>query len=322
MKRNTIIAVLAILTLALGGCAAEQKENVTSVSPVETTAEETITTESEIVSEESEEQREAPEVTEEVIVTEEFVTEEITEAPETTTETPVQEAGLGKVTYSGVTPQVLKDHVDIYVTEAWYENGTFYTGCVVTNGFGVDKVITSIPEFIVSDKNGGEIAKGSFESVGLIVPAGGSVLHTFSFSEAAVKNSNADYSYIEWKTSVNHSDAYVTTLSTATQTIMGGKVKLTAEKKSDNTITLMIENNFDIEIKTSNYPQVRVNGIVQDLDVHTQLRNSVINLFNVPAGSKGVVTYYVNDIESVEALTGSMFIMDPGVTDKEFSLEF
>lgn len=107
----------------------------------------------------------------------------------------------------------------------------------------------------------------------------------------------------------------------ASQTIMGGTVTLTAEKTSDTTITLTIENNFEKEVSTFGYPEIIVNGIQQELDKHLQLKNGTQRL-SVPAGEKGQITYYVTDANSVEALIGKLFCMGYSKSDDEFSLEF
>lgn len=272
------------------------------------------------------------------LVTEEVTTEEVTKAPEVTTEeitteevtaaapetTPVQEeTNLGKVTYNADNYQIRENNVDIYPAAAWYEGEKFVVNCYITNGFSVDKIVTDVPIFIINDKNGNEIVNAKFDSVGRTVPAGNYVMHTFTFSGAALLNTKADYSSISWDISTNFSDvsAPVTSLGTASQTVMGGKVKLTAEKKSNNTIVLTVENNFDMEVSTFGYPQIKVNGIMQDLDSQLQLQNGTQTL-SVPAGEKGQITYYVSGAASVEALIGEMFAMAPSVTDRDFKLVF
>ena len=107
----------------------------------------------------------------------------------------------------------------------------------------------------------------------------------------------------------------------ASQTIMGGTVTLTAEKTSDTTITLTIENNFEKEVSTFGYPEIIVNGIQQELDRHLQLKNGTQRL-SVPAGEKGQITYYVSDANGVEVLTGELFCMGYHKSDDVFSLEF
>lgn len=225
-----------------------------------------------------------------------------------------------KVTYNTDNYQIRENQVDIYPAEAWYEGEKFVVTCMVTNGFDVDKIVTNVPKFIIKDMNEKEIVNARFDAIGLTVPAGNYVIHTFIFSGAALMNANADYSNISWEISTNYSDIY-DVLSVASQTIMGEKVKLTAEKNENNTIFLRIENGFDEDISTFGYPQIRVNGIIQDLDKHLQLQNGTQSL-SVPAGEKGQITYYVSNVNSVEALIGELFCMGYFEDDKNFSLEF
>lgn len=362
MKKNTLIALFAILTLTLGGCSEKAEPAADTTTTAETTIEQTITDEEtakqtteeiteEVTTEETttaapettteevttteeitttEEVTTTPETTPIETTTEEIVTEEVTKAPETTTQpapetTPVQEeAGLSVIEYPTQNYAYINENkVEIYPAAAWYEGEKFSMKCIVTNGFNVDKVVTSVPKFIVNDANGDVLADAKFDAMSVTVPAGGYVIHTFTFKGAALMNANADYSNITWSITTNFSDvsAPITSLASASQTVMGGRVKVTAEKKSNNTIVLTIENNFEKEVSTFGYPQIKVNGMTQDLDKHLQLQNGTQNL-SVPAGEKGQITYYVNDINSVEALIGSLHSMAPSVKDKDFKLVF
>lgn len=248
------------------------------------------------------------------------ITEEIT------TENPDDEQLISdKVTYPTENyASIRENQVDIYPAEAWYDGEKFVVKCIVTNGFNVDKIVTSVPKFIITDVNGNEITNARFDSVGVTVPAKNYIVHTFTFSGAALINANADYSNISWSITTNFSDvsASVTSLGTASQTVMGGKVKVTAEKLSSNTIVLTIENNFENEVSTFSYPQIRVNGMIQNLDSQLQFQNGATNIFAVPVGEKGQITYYVSDINSVEALIGELFSTEYFEDDENFSLEF
>lgn len=106
------------------------------------------------------------------------------------------------------------------------------------------------------------------------------------------------------------------------QTVMNGKVKVIAEKKNNNTIVLTIENNSEKEVSTFGYPQIKANGMTQDLDAHLQLKNGGSSIFEVPTGEKGQITYYLENSENVEALIGELFCMEYFENDKNFSLEF
>ncbi len=249
MKKNTLIALFAILTLALGGCSEKAEPAADTTTTAETTIEQTVTeeetaeetTEEAVVTEEITEEvtteaaiTAAPETTtEEVTATEEITTTEeiattpettpvettteeiVTKVPETTTQpapetTPVQEeTGLGKVTYNSEKYQILVDNVNIYPAEAWYEGEKFVVTCYITNGFNVDKYVTQIPKFIIYDADGNKITDASFNSVGVNVPAGGKIMHTFTFGGAALINPNADYLNISWDITANYSEIYV-----------------------------------------------------------------------------------------------------------------
>lgn len=362
MKKNTLIALFAILTLTLGGCSEKAEPAADTATTAETTIEQTITDE-ETAEETTEEAVATEEITEEVTTeetttaapettTEEVTTtEEITTAPETTPVEITTEEITAEVTTKApeVTTEELviesneyptyqfygkpekynfrENCMDLFAREAGFkEDGTFFVTCYVANGFYNDKILTDIPKFTIKDNNGTQFISCSFPSVNLKVSARSYVTHTFNINGDIMQD--VDISNISISYSLNHPDvntqqteAPVTSLATASQTVMGGKVKVTAEKKSNNTIVLTIENNFEKEVSTFGYPQIKVNGMTQDLDKHLQLQNGTQSL-SVPAGEKGQITYYVSDVNSVEALIGSLHSMAPSVKDKDFKLVF
>jgi len=111
------------------------------------------------------------------------------------------------------------------------------------------------------------------------------------------------------------------TLSSNTCTCMNGNVTVSAVSydKSNSSITLRIENNMGQEISTFGFPTIVIDGQSIELDPFSNMN---ANLASIAANSYAEITYYVDSrlLESGGQITGQLWIMDPTVQDKTYTI--
>lgn len=99
--------------------------------------------------------------------------------------------------YVNNTPQNLIDNVSISPKHVYYDNGNVVMEAFVNNGYGHNVYNIKVDYLSLYDKNGKVIAESGFGLLdNLTIASGGYAEWKFIFSAEAVKNQDADLSYL------------------------------------------------------------------------------------------------------------------------------